>query len=204
MELSMRLMPLMVAIVTLAGGCAQPTLTYSNFLQDTSKLQVSADRPDSALWRKPNAPLTQYRKVMIDEPVIYASVNAGAPLNADLKDRLAGEMRAALEEKLGASYLVVREPGPDTLRVRAAITEVQSTPMTGNSPADVRVPILFTESHMEAEVMDSLTVDPLLMLVDSRRGKDISAVQGQIRWESVRALTREWAESLRKTLTAGQ
>ena len=197
---------MLLVLLALAAGCAStPRLTFSGSLGDYSQLQIDSERTDSALWRKPDAPFANYKKVMIDMPYLYVDPKAGdRRLDPDLKNQLVEEMRAALTERLGAAYLVVKEPGPDTLRVRAAITNLMPTgkPSQGMTSAVMRVPVTFKESHMEAEALDSLTAERLLAIADSRRGRDLSTVTNEVKWEDVRSLMRDWSDALVRALAA--
>jgi hypothetical protein len=195
---------MLLAVLALVAGCATPPLTYSGFLGDYAQLARETDRIDAASWRDPKANLKSYRKVMVDPPVIYYSAKAGdRQLNADLKDKLMAELQAALLRTLGARLQVTDQPGPDTLRVRTAITEVLPTGAGEDAMTVVdRVPLSLADAHMEAEVLDALTAQRLLAVVDSRRGRELPTVQNQVRWDLVRGIMRDWAQALGRRLDA--
>ena len=67
---------------------------------------------------------------------------------------------------------VVDKPGPDVLRVRAAITDIIPANPLINATAILAVglPVDMGGAAMEAEFLDSMTNEPLGSVVDKRWG----------------------------------
>ena len=76
------------------------------------------------MYRNPKG-LAKYDKLMIDRVKIYLKEDAASKEidPAELKE-LADYFHEAIVKAVGPAYPVVREPGPDVLRLRIAITDL--------------------------------------------------------------------------------
>lgn len=198
-----------------AAGC-KTTLEHhhSGFLGD-----AYADlRTDSATgnqeYRSPNADLSRYDRVMIDPVEIwmdpetrYRSVSW-----SDIR-RCARAFEQALREALAGRYPIVDTPGPDVLRVRAALTGVQPRP-TGYSTREnlgygdpdtvdqVReqgTGLRIEAVTVEAEFLDSATGERLFAAVERGKARDEG---DRTSWDAVSRIFAGWAQRLRAALDA--
>ena len=77
-------------------------------------------------WLKPGVDFSKYNKVMVD-PISFATADESETKDIDpqqLKE-LADKCNLALANAIKEKYPVVTEPGPDVLRVRFAIIDLQ-------------------------------------------------------------------------------
>lgn len=102
---------------------------YSGFLSDYSQLQKVklADGTPTMRWVSPSLKGSSYRKVFIDPVVVYPAPKSTAEVSAQLITDAAAYLEQALALQLrGAGMEVVDAPEPGTLRLRAAITTVET------------------------------------------------------------------------------
>lgn len=98
----------------------------SGFLSDYSQLQKGVkDRADYSYWN-PNADWSKYTKVYIKPVELWKSDQPDSPfkyMTHEQQEMLVSALHTALYESLSTNYQMVDEPGPNTMVIRAAITE---------------------------------------------------------------------------------
>lgn len=181
----------MCLLVVLCAGCTQPQVEpsrseappkYSGFLSDYSLLKPDPADPDYARYVVPGGQFQQYRKFIIDSPVII--VNTGGAfqqLDPERQSEITNYYKTRLTAALSQHYQVVTDPGPGVARLRVAVVgmvEVNPAlkamdfiPVTalfklgqkavGENPYVLRVSI-------ETEALDAQTGKVLGETVDSR------------------------------------
>ena len=199
------------------GACMpKPPVEPSGYLGDYSEFQSRGDGTEALIFIKPGLDLSRYERVIID-PVAVA-------LSADAADRhvnpaelmaLSGYFHDSLEIALRSAYPIVEEPGDDVIRVRAAITDVIPTKPVGNTVGTLFLParaisatkrvitgtdLFVGEVAIEAEVLDSLTNERLMALVDRKAGNKFTLKDGTTSWGHVTKAFRQWAVRFRMTL----
>jgi hypothetical protein len=111
-------------LVVAAAGCSSAP-HGSGFLGDTSQLTASPNHPGTWRWVKPGLDLRSYDKLMIDPVDLrLKSTSVANSLHAESRERYAAEFTEALRGKIAPYYDVVDVPGPNTLRVRLALTDM--------------------------------------------------------------------------------
>jgi hypothetical protein len=116
---------LLSAFVFALSGCASAP-PNSGFLNDYSRLHEDKYEDRSLQWyEKDNFNWQQYKKLMIDPVVVYFHPQAKyRQIDPEAVKKLTDYFREIIEEELADDYPIVTTPGPDVLRVRAAITEI--------------------------------------------------------------------------------
>lgn len=123
---------LLLGSVLLLGACTSTTATkenYSGFLADYSQLEKVklADGTATLRWTSPDLKGKNYRKIFIDPVVVYPAPKSSAQVNYKLIIDAAAYLEKAVAQQIrGAGMEVVDTPAPGTLRLRAAITTVES------------------------------------------------------------------------------
>ena len=124
---------------------------------------------DALRWEKPSISLASYSSFIVDPVVVqFARNDKGTALSPDelkeLTDHFRNEAIAAFSEK----YKVVDEPGPGVLRIRAAITSVETTmPILNIHPAMKLSGLGLGGASMEAEAIDSVSGKRIVAIVDN-------------------------------------
>ena len=200
------------------------------FLSDYSKIRPVGDDGDTYRYRNPSVDVKKYNKLMIDRIKIFLAEDADYKGidPAELKE-LVDYFHQAIEKAVGDAYPVVREPGPDVLRLRIAITDlVPNKPEA--SVVTLVVPFLWVgdagagavqgnvgstpfvgQVSIELEALDSETSDQVAAYIETRMGKKYNWTEGvekgvtdYIKAYSTWAYTRQainfWANLIRQRL----
>ncbi|MBM4082467.1 MAG: DUF3313 domain-containing protein [Planctomycetes bacterium] len=201
---------LLAAVIPLQMlGCSTKPPRYSGFLGDYSNLKPDPQESSILYWEKPNVDWKRYTRLMIDPAAVYWHPEAkGTDIDpAELK-ALADYFRTTVVDAVKDRYPVVEQPGPDVLRIRAAITDVIPAGRAVN--VAVSAAVLFPMAvdvggaSMEVMFLDSVTNDRLATAVDSRRGswwkpKD-QWWRGYTKHGHTKSAFEQWAKLLRESL----
>jgi hypothetical protein len=161
-------------------------------------------------WFKPGTDFSRYRRIMLDSVVFYfAEDSEHKGIDAREMKELADDFNRKLCDALGSSYAIVGEPGPDVLRLRAAITDIrQSHP--GLSAVSVVTPVGLTVSAVrkgagggwsgsgatsaEFMALDSLTSEVVAVAQDER---EAGFGERFTRWGSSEEAFEFWAKRIK-------
>ncbi len=188
-----------VAMMFALGACASGNTSnssFSGFLGDYSKLKPDPEFDDALRWANPNVSPDSYSSFIIDPVVVqFAPNDEGLALSPDqlkeLTDHFRNEAIAALSEK----FKVVNDPGPGVLRIRAAITSVETTvPVFDIHPAMKLSGIGLGGASMEAEAIDSVSGERIVAIVDSRQGNRMSLTEGLQTLGHAKQVMSYWVE----------
>ena len=188
----------------------------SGFLSDYSRLKENPRYPGSSDWIDQSAGLKKYNAMIIDPVTIRLSsslVRQGARPDAKLLDEVLVYLRNALEREFSRHVKIVRQPGDNVARYRAAITGVTTEGGVTSSAANV-LPAMFVlrtvtgrndvraRLFMESEYSDSLTGMPVAAVMQSALGSSVSggssgfgegSGDAQITLNDLRGVLDDWA-----------
>lgn len=210
---------LMVAFttVTMMIGCAPSAkMSQTGFLTDYSLMKEQSEGLVQWVYVKEGVDFAAYDKVMVD--VITFFYKEGAEykgIQAEELVEMAQYFNDAYVEALQSAYTFTDKPGPRTMRVRTAITDLVPNKPVAGTLTTITPPGL-TASHIkkattgthigmgeisgEAELIDSQTGEVLAMGIDTETGKKYKLVKSFTKWGQVKDITREWAQSFSKRL----
>lgn len=201
-RLKILMAPLIAA--ALLAACATTPPAQSGFLSDYSALKPDKYGRPGLLWaEKQGFDWKTYRKVMLDPVVVYYHPQAGSKaIQPEELARLATYFREAVIAELQGTYPVVTAPGPDVLRIRAAITDVvpASPALNVVTTAVAFVPLDLGGAAIEAEFLDSTTGERLAAMIDRKRGSSLDLKGGFTELGHAKAAFKEWAVDLKKAL----
>lgn len=164
----------------------------SGFLEDYDQLQPSDDVWISYIYLRPNfrEKIADTRAFMLEQPEIFVAADSkyGGMKPDDMK-MMADSLRAVFAEGLVEKYQIAASPGPNTLNMRMAFTNVhlkkKGRSLLGYTPIgfvassakkalmnDFVDNILLTEVVWEAEILDSQTGERYGALIISLGNKD--------------------------------
>lgn len=200
----------LAATSLIVSSCAPGGRSPSGFLSNYKQLDAGYGTEDAvSAYVKPNLDLKKYDSVMID-PVTTVVGTPG--VSAEVKDQVAAYLASALQSQTGGKLKTVTSPGPNVLRVRAAVTDI----IEGRNPG----PAVTTVHHspkatlsgklgsptvagfisnvaFEGEIVDSVTGERLCAKCDHRLGKKREATP-ETSWAAVRSATNVAAANLWK------
>lgn len=201
-------------------GCATTqqaeTVNRSGFLRDYSQLQPGKDDQALLAYKNPQAAWGKYTAVMIDPVQVYMTKDADLRSDSpEERKALANYFTASLKEELQKNFTIVSTPGPNVLRVRAALTdgdqsEVLLDTITTIMPIGLAVSSLKRTvgeadtavgfAQAEAELLDSQTGTRLAAAVDKRYGtKALRSKFGS--WNHAKEAMEHWSEQIADRLT---
>jgi hypothetical protein len=211
-----------IGVIALAGAalavtsCSTGGRSPSGFLGNYKQLDAGYGTADAvSSYLKPGVDLKKYDSVLID-PVTTVVATPG--ISAEVKDQLAAYLGESLRSQSVGKLKLVGSPGPTTIRVRTALTDVienqkAGTPvttvhaspkatLTGNLGSD-SVAAFISNVSFEGEIVDSVTGERLSALCDHRLGSKREAT-GATSWASVRSATTQGAARLWQRFTAAK
>lgn len=210
-----------IALVTAAvimTACAttrqsRGTGPASGFLGDYSNLRKGEKGEPQLIFIRPDVDWARYESIYIESVTIWRNEKTD-DVPEEEKQLLTDFFFHALHQQLSEDYEIVDRPGPDVLKLRAAITEAKGSKAVMNTITSV-VPALRTlttivgmsagtsalvgKAGIEGEITDSMSGDRLMAALDQRQGT--KAVRGGVKtWSDVKLASEFWAERLRKRL----
>ncbi len=214
MKVSRKVVGLIIAssmIMTL-GACAKQ-VRYSGFLSSYSGLEKGPKEGADLVYIKLVVDFKKYKKIMMDQVVFYFSKDSEYKgIQPEEMKELADEFHKKFAEIVGSDYPFTDTPGPDVVRIRTAITNIeQSHPGIGVITTVIPQALVVsyikkgvTGEHtgvgsatMEMEVLDSMTNDRLATAVDTRSGGKLA---GWSKYGAVKEAFEFWAKRLKKRL----
>jgi hypothetical protein len=211
--ISMGLLVLVSAMVACAasrGRRGDPP--ESGFLGDYSQLESLDDWPAKKVYFNPNADWPRYNTIELDSVTLWKDKGT-SKLSAKNQQMLTDTLFTALHEELGKYFEMSDQPGPNTIRVRVALTQGKGARTVMRSLTSIHPGTLLlgaavglsldTASSVgtataEIELLDSATNERLGAAVDQRAGTKVFAFIAPKRtftkWGDVRAISNYWAE----------
>ena len=181
------------------SSCATGGKSPSGFLSNYKQMNGGYGTADAvSAYVKPGADLKKYDSVIID-PVTTIVATPG--ISPRVQEQLAAYLGDALSSQTAGELKPVSVPGPKTLRIRTALTDViegqkAGTPVTTAHPGakatltgslgSAEIASFVSRVSFEGEIVDSLTSERLLANIDHRIGNK-RAASATTSWASVRS-----------------
>uniref|UniRef100_A0A831ZXY0 DUF3313 domain-containing protein n=1 Tax=Desulfacinum infernum TaxID=35837 RepID=A0A831ZXY0_9BACT len=211
-----KIMGLLACLVIFAGCATTPTTTTTSaakagFLGPyEEKLAPGPEGGVRWRWVKPGVDFSKYNKVMLESVVFFfADDSQYHGIDPQELKEIADAANLQLVRALKDKYPLVADPGPDVLRIRVAITELeQSRPglsaVTSVVPVGIGISVLkkgatgsWTGSGAtgaEMMVLDSTTDEVLAVAKDKRSA---GFTERFSKWGSAEEAFAFWAERIR-------
>jgi hypothetical protein len=185
----------------------------SGFLPDYSLLKPVKDPSGNRTerWVSPKLSRDNYHAIIVDAVVFHPRPQPSSQVSQETLDKISAYLTTTLSNVVLAAVPHATEPGPGVLQVRAAITAV-STGDTSLKACEL-VPAAFVFSgamrlagkrtqdltlSMEGLVVDSVSGEPLLMVVRQGKGEQIKNTTTPVTVDALKARIDAWAESAGK------
>ncbi len=155
------------------NACVTQGPSGTGFISDHSKLQKNPDFEGSLIYFNPERPLKNYSRFIVN-PVQVRLSSRGKMWDVE-KSRLHGVSQYVYDQIISeltkSGYNIVSTPGPDTLVLRVAITEVAPTRMIDPHKSLIVGGISLGGASGEAELIDALTGEVVVAAVESQKGE---------------------------------
>ena len=205
---------LVVGLLTVAGCTAtrgrRGEPEESGFLRDYSQLQKSPDYPAALVYVRPGVQWSRYNSVQLESVGLWGSETT--TISAEDRQMLTDTLYKTLYGELSKYFTVTNQPGPDTLRLRVALTQAQGAKV-GLRTITTVVPQLRVagtlvglgadtattvgSATVEMEILDPVTNQRLAAAVDDRAGtKVLFAKRAYQTWGDVGAACEYWSSRI--------
>lgn len=197
---------------TTPGGRSSP----SGFLTNFSQLDAGYGTTDAvSAYIKPGIDLKKYDSVII-APV--TTVVATPAISPQVTAQLAAYLGDSLRSEVAGKMKIVTTPGPTTLKVRVALTDVLeksrgATPVTTVHPdpqvtltgnlGSAALAAFISNVSFEGEILDSVSGERVCALCDHRLGSKREATASTT-WASVRSASQLRAARLYQRFLAAK
>jgi hypothetical protein len=198
-------------------GCAgKPKMNQSGFLTDYSYFQEDPEELVNWIYIKEGVSFGDYDKMIIDHVTFFFKEDADFKgINAEEITELAKYCHTAFLEALTGAYSFVDKPGPGTVRMRMAITDlVPGKPISGTLSTILPPSLIashikkaITGSHIgmggvtvEAELVDSQTNEVLIAGIGIKTGQKQKIVKSFTTWGQVKEIFNTQAKIFRSRL----
>jgi hypothetical protein len=199
--------PLLVAGCTATRG-RRGAPEESGFLRNYSQLQEVEGYPAARVYIRPGVQWSNYNAIQLDSVGLYEDPST-ATVSPEDQQMLSDTLYKSLYDDLSKYFTIVNQAGPNTLRLRVALTQVSGAKpvlravttvvpqlrllggvvgLAGDTAATVG------SATVEMEVLDSVTNQRLAAGVDDRAGtKVLFAKRAYTTWGDVQAACSYWA-----------
>jgi hypothetical protein len=202
-----------VIISLVIAGCATSKVTteenYSGFLEDYSQLEEIEVKTGGVglIWLDPDLSTMGYTKAILEPIVIYPQPKRDSDeAKAFIKD-VTIYMDAAIQAAVGDSVIVTDNPGPNTVRVRFALTGVEISTENLSAYEYVPVALIFAgaktaagaraqavEVFFESEMLDSISGEVLGRSVRKGFGESLKNKSETLTTEKMHPQLDLWAQ----------
>ena len=194
---------LLLIAVFLLGGCAavgMDDVEESGFLVDYSQLTPGGEDRAALTYVDPDVDFKKYDSLMFDRVSVWLSPEAeNRDVDPAVFKKMSDYFLNALVKAVEDGYTVVDQPGPNVIRVRAAITDVEPSDPVAKALSVDNIGIGGAEAEME--LLDSMSSERLAAAVDSRRGGKPAS---RAVWEDTKDAFDYWARRFRERLDAAR
>ena len=206
--------------VLLSFGSAQAAeAKVEHFLGKDYALLKSADKDGNTLkWRNPKFDPKKYNKIIVDEVVLWPTMQAMNDRTGVEKEDLVviqKYFRDVLVKSLkDIEFPLTETPGPKTIRVQAAITDVTPSYPVGNAITSI-IPVgilvsygkkAITGKHtavgqctVEVRFVDAVTNEPLALFASKKAGDKYDSAGYESQGVSKQAMD-QWALQMQKAI----
>jgi hypothetical protein len=181
------------------SGCGTGPQQKTGFLSDYSKLSPSPykDAEGAMAYMNPKNPLKNYDKFILS-PVQIRLSQKGKERGIDegkLRE-LAAYFDQQLRAELGKSdYSIVNQPGPETLVLKAALTDINpAAPLANIHPAMIATGVGLGGASMEVEIQDALTGEVAAAVIDTQKGG--RGFDGLTKYGNAKDVIEKWCKRL--------
>ncbi len=206
---------------TLCVACATTTqnrtVGTSGFLDDYSQLKKGGEDQALMAYVDKSVNFSRYDAVFIDPVrIVRSDDSAMAEIPEEDLKVIADYFYASLNENLSKRYPRVKQPGPSTLRLRVALTDVSKSNVVMDTMSSFMPPMVAVSSitklatghtlavgsaTVEVEILDSVSGKRLAAAVDGQSGTKYSSGGGKFnKWADAKDACDFWAQRVARLL----
>jgi hypothetical protein len=202
------------------------------FLTDYSKISKTKDAEGSYEYVDATVDFSKYNKLLVDRiKIFFKDDSEYKGIDPDELKVLTDYFYEAINKAVGDAYPMVKEPGPDVLHLRVAVTDlVPNKPEasvatlvipfawladagSGVAKGETGSTVFTGEATVEFEALDSVSSQQLFAHIETETGKKYDWAEGvskgvtgymnaYSKWNYTKAAMDDWAHTLRVRLDA--
>ncbi len=185
------------------SGCANLKTTRSGFLSSYDKLAPVANDTKRLAYTGPQWPVAGFPRVLIEPTVTRFDAKDAAKLTAQEPAELAAFCDAALRKAFAMDRTIVTATEAGTLRIRAAVTGVDTSSPALNVVTGVLLwPVDNGGVSVEFEALDAATGEQLAALVAYSEGTPWQVIGSFSRFGHAHSGIERWITELQKMINA--
>jgi len=192
---------------SLFASCASLSVPSTGFLKDREQLTRNTDHevwgiPDEVeLYVSSDLDASNYDSVWVEETVYRPNANPAYEPTPEAIDGLRADFTERLGNALGQDFQLVDQPGPRTLRVRAAIAEVACERVWLNIIGVIAIlPVSMGGISGQIEIIDSQSGKRLIAMAAHRDGSPFLVLECFSKYAHARWGMRKWSSKMRAIL----
>jgi hypothetical protein len=207
-----------LALMVLGTSCATTQVASEQqkdaFLGDYAKdLAPGPEGGAKMRWLRPGVDFAKYHKVMLDSVVFFfANDSEYKGMDPNELKELADGFNLQIINALKDSYPIVSEPGPDVVRIRFAVTNLESSKpalSAVTSVVPVGLGLSFVKKGASGAWAGSGATSADMMALDSTTGEVIAVAQDErsagftdrfSKWGSANEAFKFWGERIKTIL----
>jgi hypothetical protein len=196
MNIKLILLGCLAVLVGFYACASQSTSTSGNgFLSDYSKLKKNPRHAGSKIYFNPETPVKNYSRFIVN-PVQVRLSSLGKNRRTD-SGKLQEISQYAHQQFIAAlqngGYQVVTSPGPGTMIIRSALTEVAPTDLRSRS---ILMNVSLGGASIEVEFVDALSGEIIAEVMESQRGTHTKVASDLNEYSNARDVIDRWAVRL--------
>ena len=174
------------------SACATPNVAPAGFLQSYDGLRASDETGAVRMSTSSADVLAGYTSIIVEDATLIEE-----RLSAEQEGAVRRALDTALREALSRDRQLAQMPGPNTLRVRYAIVEVETSNVALNAATSLIIGAVdYGSLALEAEIVDSETVEQRAALTWARAAKATNVLGAYSSTGNARALAPDFARRL--------
>ncbi len=186
-------------LALLSGGCASTSNRSSGFLDRYAQLQPDPNDKRRLVYERPDWKKADYTALLIEPTVVRLKTEDQKKLTEKEVADLGAYHEGALKKAFGQELRIVPAAEPGALRIRSAITGVDTSSPALNVVTGVLLwPVDNGGVSVEYEVRDATTDEQLVALVGFSNGTPLQVISSFSRFGHVHAGLDHWSVELRK------
>lgn len=189
--------------------------TQSGFLESYENLKPVKSNDDADLLRyiKPGLKQLGYKNIILEPIVFYPAPEPNKLITSESLNKISDYANQKFSAAIASSSNLVEQAGPNTARIKLAITSVEMSDKKLNALQYIPISFLITAAsgrlndmsaqlRIEAQVTDSQTGELLSQAVKSGVGETLDNDQSPLTLDKLSPLIDTWAETLQQTISS--
>ena len=170
---------LVPAVGLLLGSCRSVEVTHSGYLSDYARLEVAPKERAREHFVDPQVDWSQYTNIVLEPLAVQLQSSSLDTLSENQIQTLRSHYRRFLRDAVGGRLQIAQTPGPGSVIVRSALTEVDTiiAPLNWITGLGILWPVDVGGATLEVELLDGQSGAQLGAIVNADKATLWNAIQ---------------------------